>query len=132
MIDARAQAADIDPGKQLARLQELGLPALASFTAAVAAEEGLEAAAIEHHAALSKNGLAAIAAEAEERWKLGGIILVHRHGRLAPGERIAFAAVAGESRAGALEACAWLAEALATRAPFWRKDQFADGTCRWR
>lgn len=132
MIDARAQAADVDPGKQLARLAELGLPAVASFTAAVAAEEGLEAARIEHHAALSKNALAAIAGEAERRWGLGGVILVHRHGRLAPGARIAFAAVAAGSHNAALEACAWLAEALATRAPFWRKDHFADGSARWR
>ena len=132
MIDVRAQAADFDPGRQLARLAELGLRAGASFVAAVAAEEAVEKVVIEHHAALAKNELARIAREAGERWPLGGIILVHRHGRLAPGERIALAAVASEDHDAALQACAWLAEALRTRAPFWRRDMLADGTERWR
>ena len=132
MIDVRAQAADFDPGRQIARLAELGLRAGASFVAAVAAEEEVEAVVVEHHPALAKNELGRIAREAGERWPLGGIILVHRHGRLKPGERIALAAVAADEHAAALEACAWLAEALRTRAPFWRKDVLEDGTERWR
>ncbi|MFN3389820.1 MAG: molybdenum cofactor biosynthesis protein MoaE, partial [Allosphingosinicella sp.] len=60
------------------------------------------------------------------------VILIHRHGRLAPCARLAFAAVASEEHRAALDACAWLAEALRTRAPFWRKDVGADGTARWR
>lgn len=132
MIDARAQAADFDPGRHLARLAELGLPAIASFTASADAGGDIEAIVVEHHAPLSKNELGGIAADAAARWRLGGVILIHRHGRLQAGERLAFAAVAAEEHQAAVEACAWLAEALRTRAPFWRKDVGPDGVERWR
>ena len=122
MIDVRIQAADFDPGQQLRRLEELGNSAVASFVAI--AECGEEGMAVEHYAALAKSELAAIAGEAERRWPLSGVILIHRHGRLTAGERLGFAAAAAPSRAAALEACAFLVEALATRAPFWRR---ADG-----
>lgn len=132
MIDARAQTADFDPGRQLARLAELGLRAIASFTAAADADDDVETVLVEHYPPLSKNELGRIAADAAARWPLGGVILIHRHGRLAPGARLAFAAVAAPEHRAALEACVWLAEALRTRAPFWRKDIAADGTERWR
>ena len=124
MIDVRVQAGDFDPGRQLKRLEELGNAFVASITAiADCGEEGI---LIEHAPALARNELARIAGEAEERWELAGLILIHRHGRIAPGGRLAFAAVAATGRVAALEACAWLVEALATRAPFWRKAP-ADG-----
>ena len=119
MIDVRVQAADFDPGRQLRRLEELGNAAVASFVAI--AECGEEGMSVEHYPALAKNELAAIAAEAEDRWPLAGLILIHRHGRFSAGERMAFAAVAAPDRAAALEACTFLVEALATRAPFWRR-----------
>jgi molybdopterin synthase catalytic subunit len=125
VIDVRVQAADFDPGRQLGRLEQLGNAAVASFTAiADCGEEGM---AVEHHTALAKNELARIAGEAEARWPLAGLILIHRHGRIAAGDRLAFAAVAAPERAAALEACAFLVEALATRAPFWRKAADAEG-----
>ena len=118
MIDVRVQAADFNPGQQLARLEALGNSAVASFVAiAECGEEGL---LVEHYPALAKNELVAIAAEAQERWPLAGLILIHRHGRFSAGERLAFAAVAAQHRTIALEACAFLVDALATRAPFWR------------
>ena len=124
MIDVRVQAGDFDPGRQLRRLEELGNAGVASFTAiADCVEDEL---VIEHYPALARNELARIAAEAEERWSLAGLILIHRHGRVARGGRLAFAAVAAPDRAAALDACAFLVDALATRAPFWRKAP-ADG-----
>jgi molybdopterin synthase catalytic subunit len=125
MIDVRVQAADFDPGRQLARLEALGNSAVASYVAiADCGEQGLQ---IEHFPALAKNELAAIAAEADERWPLAGLILIHRHGRLSAGERLGFAAVAAPGRADAIAACAFLVEALATRAPFWRREILSDG-----
>lgn len=125
MIDVRVQAADFDPGRQLARLEALGNAATASFVAA--AECGEEGLLVEHYPALAKNELAAIAAEADSRWPLAGLILIHRHGRFSSGDRLAFVAVAAPARAAALEACAFLVEALATRAPFWRREVPSDG-----
>ena len=124
MIDVRIQAADFDPGQQVRRLEELGNAAVASFVAiADCGEEGM---AVEHYPALARNELAAIAEEAEARWPLAGLILIHRHGRIAAGDRLAFAAAAAPNRAAALDACAFLVEALATRAPFWRRVVEAD------
>jgi molybdopterin synthase catalytic subunit len=131
MIDVRIQAADFDPGRQLRRIEEFGGAAAVSFTALVDGA-GLVEARVEHYPALARNALAAAGAEAAARWPLSAIILIHRHGSLAPGARLAFAAVASPDPAAALAACAFLAEALRTRAPFWRKDIAADGTGRWR
>jgi molybdopterin synthase catalytic subunit len=125
MIDVRVQAADFDPGRQLARLEALGNAAVAGFTAlADCGEEGM---AVEHYPVLARNELARIAAEAGQGWALAGLILIHRHGRFAAGDRLAFAAAAAPSRAAALQACAFLVEALATRAPFWRKAARVEG-----
>ncbi|HEX8669062.1 MAG TPA: molybdenum cofactor biosynthesis protein MoaE [Allosphingosinicella sp.] len=132
MIDVRVQAAAFDPGRQLARLDELGAGRVVSFTAAAQAGPEVASLFIDHHPPLARNALARIAAEAEERWSLTGAILIHRHGRIAPGERLAFAAVAAADGPAALEACAFLAEALRTRAPFWRREILAGGGERWR
>jgi molybdopterin synthase catalytic subunit len=131
MIDVRVQAGDFEPGRQLRRLEELGNASVAAFTALVDGADLAES-RIEHYPALARNELAAIAAEAGARWPLAGIILIHRHGALAPGARLAFAAVAAADPAAALEACAFLTHALRTRAPFWRMDVAPDGVERWR
>ena len=132
MIDVRVQAGDFDPGRQLKRLEELGAGSVASFTAAAAAAQDVEALHIDHYPALARSELGRIAAEAQARWPLAGIILVHRHGRIQPGARLAFAAVASSEAEAALAACAFLAEALRRRAPFWRKELLAAGGERWR
>lgn len=132
MIDVRIQAAEFDPGKQIRRLEELGAGSVASLAAAASAGEDVEAIWVDHYPALARSELGRIAAEAEARWRLPGIILIHRHGRVKPGDRLALAAVASPDPGAALEACAFLIEALRTRAPFWRKETLADGTTRWR
>jgi molybdopterin synthase catalytic subunit len=132
MIDVRVQAADFDPARQLARLEALGHSALVSFVAAASTGEDVTALFVDHHPALAKNELARLAAEAEARWRLPGIILIHRHGRIAPGERLAFAAVAAAGSKAGFEACGFLADALRTRAPFWRRETLSDGSERWR
>ena len=131
MIDVRVQTSDFDPGKQIERLGTLGLAGVAGFTGHVAGEE-LAQASVEHYAAIAKDQLTRIAEEAAGRWSLGGAILIHRFGRFVPGDRLLFAGTATAEPEAALEACRYLVEALRTRAPFWRKDVFADGSSRWR
>ncbi len=131
MIDVRVQAGDFDPGRQLARLGELKPQATASSTGLLKAGDEVESIFVDHYPALAKAELARIAAEAERRWKLAGVILIHRHGRFAPCDRLAFAGVAAAEADAALAACAFLAEALRTRAPFWRKEMLEDGSGRW-
>lgn len=132
MIDVRIQGGDFDPGKQLQRLSELGLASVASFVGLIEAGEDVKRVTVEHYAIAAKNELTRIAEEAERRWDLGGVILIHRHGSLKPGDRALFAAAACSYPERALEACGFLTGAMRSRAPFWRKDLFADGTSRWR
>jgi molybdopterin synthase catalytic subunit len=132
VIDVRIQAGDFDPGAQLRRLGSLHCAGVASFTGMLSAEDGVTEIVVEHYAVLAKRELAGIAEEAEARWPLSGLVLIHRHGRMKPEDRILFAAAASADPSAAVEACAFLADALRDRAPFWRKDKLADGSFRWR
>jgi len=73
----------------------------------------------------------AIAEAAAARWPLLGLTVIHRHGRLAPGDRIVLAAAASAHRGAALEAVQFLMDWLKTKAPFWKREELADGTTRW-
>ena len=132
MIDVRVQAADFDPGRQLARLGDLRQKAVASLVARLDADDAVTAILIDHYPPLAKVELARIAAEADSRWPLAGIILIHRHGPLQPRDRILFAGAAAAEVDAAEQACAFLVASMRRRAPFWRKDILADGTARWR
>ena len=131
MIDVRVQASDFDPGRQLARLGELKKRALFSFTGRLEADEDVTGFWIDHYAPLAKAELSRMAEEASERWPLAGVILIHRHGRLQPCDRLLFAGVAASDLAAAEQACAHLVEAMRGEAPFWRKELLADGSERW-
>ncbi len=130
-ITVRVEATDIDVGAELARLEALGGGGIASFTGIVRGGDGLTALELEHHPGITLTMMRRIAGEAAGRWPLLGVTAIHRHGRLQPGERIVLVAAASPHRAAALEATAFLIDWLKTRAPFWKKEYFADGTSRW-
>ena len=131
MIEVRVQQEEFDPAIELARLEALGGGAVASFTGLVRGDGGLLAMMLEHYPAMTEPALRAIAEEAARRWPLAGTILIHRHGRLVPGERIVFVGTASSHRAAALESCAFLIDWLKTDAPFWKREEWADGSARW-
>jgi molybdopterin synthase catalytic subunit len=131
MIDVRVQAGDFEPGRQVGRLGDLRRAAVAAFVGRAEAADEVAEILIDHHSALARAELARIAAEAEARWPLAGIVLIHRHGRVEPCGRVLFAGVAASDAEAAASACAWLVKAVRTRAPFWRKDRLADGGERW-
>ncbi|KQX17557.1 MULTISPECIES: molybdenum cofactor biosynthesis protein MoaE [unclassified Sphingomonas] len=130
-ILVRVQAADIDVAAELARLEALGGGGIASFTGVVRGGGGLQALELEHHPGITGAMMHRIAAQAAARWPLLGVTAIHRHGLLPPGERIVLVAAASPHRAAALEATGFLIDWLKTRAPFWKKEHFADGTSRW-
>ncbi|MCA3255739.1 MAG: molybdenum cofactor biosynthesis protein MoaE, partial [Alphaproteobacteria bacterium] len=72
----------------------------------------------------------AIAREAAARWPLDGVLVIHRVGRLLPGERIVLAAAASRHRTASFEACAFLMDWLKTKAPFWKREE-TPGGARW-
>ena len=125
------QPEPFDPGAELARLEAAGGGGVASFTGIVRGEGGLAALRLDHYPGMTERAMTAIADEAAARWPLLGLVLVHRHGELAPGERIVFVGTAARHRGAALEACGFLIDWLKTRAPFWKQERFADGSGRW-
>ncbi len=131
MIEVRVQAGDFDPGVELDRFGSLGAGGIASFTGLVRADGDLVAMTLEHYPAMTERSLRNIADQAAERWPLSGIVVIHRHGRLVPGDRIVFVATASSHRAAALESCAFLIDWLKTDAPFWKREEWADGRHRW-
>ncbi|UVO54095.1 molybdenum cofactor biosynthesis protein MoaE [Sphingomonas sp. SUN039] len=131
MIAVRVSAELFDTGAEIAALGKDGMGAVASFTGIVRGDGGLTALTLEHYPAMTEAALRALAGEAASRWSLGGVTLVHRVGRLVPGDPIVLVACASAHRSDALEACAFLIDRLKTDAPFWKRESFADGREVW-
>ena len=85
---------------------------------------------LEHYPYMTERYLDRIAGEARGRWPLLDALVVHRVGRLAPGDPIVLIAVWSAHRADAFDACRYLIEELKHRAPFWKKETLPDGE-RW-
>jgi molybdopterin synthase catalytic subunit len=131
MIRIAIQEEDFEPGAELALLEQLGGGGVASFTGLVRGDDGLSAMTLEHYPAMTKQTVASIAEQAQEKWPLLGITIIHRHGRLVPGDRIVFVGTVSRHRAAAIEACAFLIDWLKTSAPFWKREEWHDGSSRW-
>jgi len=133
-VAVRVQRQDFDLGAELAALGagRTDIGALVSFTGLVrdASGAGLEALELEHFPGMTEKALAAIEAEARARWPLQACLIVHRYGRLAPGERIMMVATAAAHRQAAFAAAEFLMDYLKSRAPFWKKETGAGGA-RW-
>src|SRR5512134_262714 len=94
--------------------------------------EGLPVTAItlEHYPGMTERELERIEQEARARWPLIDVLVIHRYGRLEPGERIVLVAVASAHRDSAFDACRFMIDWLKTRAPFWKAED-AEGGRRW-
>lgn len=104
--------------------------AVVTFTGYVRGEDGLEALTLEHYPAMTEREIARTVAEAQSRWTLLGTTIIHRVGKLSPGERIVLVAVASSHRKASFEACEFLMDYLKTRAPFWKEEKRGSET-RW-
>jgi molybdopterin synthase catalytic subunit len=130
----RVQEQPFDVGAELAALSagRTDIGALASFVGLVRAHGSppITAMTLEHYPGMTETKLAEIEAEAQARWPLQASLIVHRHGRMLPGEPIVLVATASAHRAAALEACAFLIDWLKTQAPFWKLEETAAAS-RW-
>ena len=105
-----------------------GMGAVVTFTGIVRDLDGaLTAMEIEHYPGMTEKAIRDIAEKAMARWGLGDVLVIHRHGRLAPGERIMMVATAARHRKQAFEAAEYLMDYLKSRAPFWKKEITARG-----
>lgn len=134
-MSVSVQRADFDIATEMARLAADGrdIGAVVSFTGLVrgATEEGpITGMELEHYPGMTERALEEIVAEARARWPLEAVRLIHRHGRLAPGERIVLVLTASRHRQAAFEAAEFLMDYLKTRAPFWKREHGPEGG-RW-
>jgi len=135
----RLQEAPFDVGVELAALTRgrSDIGAVASFQGLVrdvAGDQTITAMTLEHYPGMTERKLAEIEAEANARWPLQASLIVHRYGRMLPGEPIVLVATASPHRSAALEACAFLIDWLKTEAPFWKLEETRDDAgagARW-
>jgi molybdopterin synthase catalytic subunit len=135
-MSVRVQREDFDLGAELKALSA-GNPrvgGLASFVGLVrdmAETPELAAMTLEHYPGMTERMLERIEAEARERWPLEASLIVHRYGRMEPGEQIVLVACASPHREAAFEACHFLIDWLKTKAPFWKVEESRGGATAW-
>jgi molybdopterin synthase catalytic subunit len=130
MITIRIQHEDFDIGTEIAALDAEDTGAVATFTGKVRKEGDLTALTLEHYPGMTEREIARIVEDAQTRWPLLGVTIIHRIGRLMPGEKIVLVAVAASHRSAAFQACEFLMDYLKTRAPFW-KEEARGGKTQW-
>jgi len=126
----RVEAAPFDVARETARLTQgrTDIGAVVAFTGLCRDEGGvLEALEIEHYPGMAEEEIERVVSEALERWPLAGLVVVHRHGQIAPGEPIVLVVTASQRRREAFAAASFLMDFLKTRAPFWKKQILASG-----
>jgi molybdopterin synthase catalytic subunit len=131
----RVQREDFDVGAELEGLTrgKTGIGGVTSFIGLVrdiAGERRIGAMTLEHYPGMTERHLAEIEAEARRRWPLDAVLIIHRYGRLEPGERIVLVAAASAHRQAAFDACQFLIDWLKTKAPFWKLEETPEGP-RW-
>ncbi|MEM7124628.1 MAG: molybdenum cofactor biosynthesis protein MoaE [Pseudomonadota bacterium] len=131
----RVQAEDFDPGAEIAALTDgkTSIGGVASFIGLVrdvADGEHVSAMTLEHYPGMTERQLEEVEREAHSRWPLDASLIIHRYGRLEPGDRIVLVVTASAHRQAALDSCAFLIDWLKTKAPFWKVEDTDTGE-RW-
>jgi molybdopterin synthase catalytic subunit len=126
------QAEPFDAGAEIARLTaDLGGRAGAIVTfAGLCRDEGgrLAALELEHYPGMAEEEMLRVVTQAEDRWPLQAVRVIHRHGHIVPGDGIVLVVTASSHRVAAFEAASFLMDYLKTRAPFWKREHLIDGT----
>jgi len=131
----KVQRENFDVGAELATLyadrQNVG--AVASFIGLVRDVAGpgeLSAMTLEHYPGMTEKQLQQLEADALQRWPLDRVLIIHRYGRLLPGDQIVLCATTSAHREAALAACTFLMDWLKTKAPFWKLEEVG-GKTEW-
>ncbi len=122
-FDAAAEAAALTRGRS-----DVG--AVVTFTGICRGDEAgkpIAALTLEHYPGMAEAEIERHVAEAIERWPLAGVTVIHRHGRIAPGEDIVLVVTASSHRQAAFAAAEFLMDYLKTKAPFWKQVEQAGG-----
>jgi molybdopterin synthase catalytic subunit len=132
-VSISIQTADFDLAAELTclRASSAKVGALVSFVGLVrdfSGTEEIESIYLEHYPGMCEKALEKIIAEANSRWRLLGVRVIHRVGRLLPNEQIVLVATASEHRSDAFAACEFIIDYLKTAAPFWKRELTPHGT----
>jgi molybdopterin synthase catalytic subunit len=126
----RLQAEDFDAAAEAAKLTHgrTDVGAVVTFSGICRGDDTLSAMTLEHYPGMAEEEIARHVAEAEKRWPLLGLTVIHRFGRLKPGDNIVLVVAASAHREAAFEAASFLMDYLKTRAPFWKREERGDGS----
>ncbi|MGE4373537.1 MAG: molybdenum cofactor biosynthesis protein MoaE [Xanthobacter sp.] len=138
LFQVRVQAGPFDLAVESALLSagRTDVGAVVTFTGLCRADPAADGTALcalvlEHYPGMAEEEISRHLDEARQRWPLQGAIIVHRHGRITPGEPIVLVVTASAHRAAAFEAAEFLMDWLKTNAPFWKKEERVAGAGQW-
>tara|TARA_Y100001936_G_scaffold254100_1_gene324810 strand:+ start:4306 stop:4764 length:459 start_codon:yes stop_codon:yes gene_type:complete len=128
----KVQEEDFDIGTELAAMTDGnhavgGQGCFVGLVRDMANAEQISAMTLEHYPGMTEKQLASIEQEARSRWPLQDVLIIHRYGRLEPGDRIVLVATTSAHRDAALESCHFLIDWLKTKAPFWKLEASETG-----
>lgn len=131
-VTIRIQQADFDVAREIAALTNgrTDIGAVVSFSGICRDREGAEniaALTLEHYPEMAEAEIKRHADEAMSRWPLDGLTVIHRFGRIRPGENIVLVVTASKHRQAAFQAAEFLMDYLKTSAPFWKREESAGG-----
>jgi molybdopterin synthase catalytic subunit len=131
----KVQSEDFDIGAEIARMTEGnnqvgGLACFVGLVRDVAEDATIESMTLEHYPGMTERQIEKVEAEARARWPLEDVLIIHRYGTLAPGDRIVLVATTSAHREASLASCHFLIDWLKTKAPFWKLEKTARGE-RW-
>ena len=126
-MNISVQQEDFDLGLEIRRIsRNKSIGAVASFVGLVRDV----AMTLEHYPGMTERAISKIVDEARSRWQVIDCAVIHRYGALQPNDQIVMVAVASGHRGDAFAACEFIMDYLKTQAPFWKKEQTAEGA-RW-
>ena len=125
MAKVLVQEAPFDAGAETAALTagRTDVGGVASFLGVCRSDDGLDAMVLEHYPGMAEAEIARHVEDAQKRWPLLGVTVIHRHGRLVPGDNIVLVVTASAHRQAAFAAADFLMDYLKTRAPFWKLEE---------
>ncbi len=138
MAHIKVQIEDFDIGAEIAALTagRTDIGGIGCFVGTVradakTADSAVTGMTLEQYPGMTERAIGKIAEEAAQRWPLLGCTVIHRTGSLRPGDNIVLVIAASSHRQAALDATAFLIDWLKTKAPFWKREDFADGNGAW-
>ena len=133
--DIRIQSEDFSIENEIAELTRgrADIGAVVTFSGLCRDEGGqLSALELEHYPGMAEEEIVRIAQQAIERWPLSGLVVIHRFGKIEPGENIVLVIATSAHRQAAFDGANFLMDFLKTNAPFWKKEHLKNGSAgKW-